>query len=225
MSFEGINSVELQGELCWPELRYTNSGKALYKAKVRVPTTDQRSGEDRESYIRITAWEEFAEFLHSLAPRSRVRVSGRIQERSFTNRESGRKQSITDVIINGAEQVDSEEGINRFHLRGEIVWPELKEVGERGTNLFKSKVIIPFFREDDPERTTLKRAYVRITAWDELAAGLGDVGEGTVVDVTGHIQERSWTPQTGQDGKPPQKRNFTDAVVTNFVPVPGVTNA
>jgi len=215
MAFEGINSVELQGELCWPELKYTGTGKALFKAKVRIPTTDQRSGADMESYIRITAWEEFAEFLHSLAPRSRVRVSGRIQERSFTNRE-GRKQNITEVIVNGAEQVESEEGINRFHLRGELVWPDLKQVGERGTNLFRSKVIIPFFREDDPEQTSPKRAYVRITAWDELAEGLGAAGEGTVVDVSGHIQERSWTADNGQ------KRVFTDAVVTNFVPAAGV---
>ena len=210
MSFEGINSVELQGELCWPELKYTNTGKALFKAKLRIPTTDQRSGEDRESYIRITAWEEFAEFLHGLPARARARVSGRIQERSFTNRE-GRKQNVTEVIVNGVEQVESEEGINRFHLRGEIVWPDLKQVGERQTNLFRSKVIIPFYREDDPDHTTLKKAYVRITAWDELAEGLGGAGEGTVVDVTGHIQERSWTAENGQ------KRVFTDAVVTNFV--------
>ncbi len=218
MSVEGINSVELQGEICWPELKYTSTGKALFKAKLRIPTTDQRSGDDRESYLRITAWEQFAEFLDSLPARSRVRVSGRIQERSFTNRE-GRKQNITEIIVNGAEQVESEEGINRFHLRGELVWPELKQVGEGGTNLFRAKVIIPFYREDDPDHTTLKRAYVRITAWAELAASLGDAGEGTVVDATGHIQERSWTSDTGQ------KRVFTDAVVTNFVPQTEISNA
>jgi single-stranded DNA-binding protein len=81
-------------------------------------------------------------------------------------------------------------------------------VGERGTNLFRSKVIIPFFREDDPE--TQRKAYVRITAWDDLAEGLGAAGEGSLVDLSGHIQERTWTAQNGQ------KRVFTDAVVTNF---------
>ena len=218
MAFEGVNNVELQGEICWPELKYTNSGKALFKAKIRIPTTDQRSGDARESYIRITAWEEFAEFLNSLPARSRVRVSGRIQERSFTNRE-GRKQNITEIVVNGAEQVESDEGINRFHLRGEIVWPDLKQVGERGTNLFRSKVIIPFFREDDVNQENPKRAFVRITAWDEIAESLGAAGEGTVVDVTGHIQERSWTADNGQ------KRVFTDAVVTNAVPAAGAANA
>ena len=213
MTFEGINSVELQGELCWPELKYTGTGKALFKAKVKIPSVNDRSGDAQDAYLRITAWEEFATFLDSLPARAKVRVSGRIQERSFTNRE-GKKQNITEIIVNGAEQVESEEGINRFHLRGELVWPDLKQVGERGTNLFRSKVIVPFYREDDPE--TLKKAYIRITAWDELAEGLNASGEGTVVEVSGHIQERSWTADNGQ------KRVFTDAVVTNFVPAAGV---
>ncbi len=208
MTFEGVNNVELQGELCWPELKYTSSGKALLKAKIKIPTEDQRSGDQRESFVRITAWEEFATYLDSLDPHVRVRVSGRIQERSFTNRE-GRKQSVTDIVVNGVETVESTEGINRFHFRGELIWPELKQVGEGGTNLFKSKVIIPFFREDDPERE--RKAYVRITAWAELGVGLNDLEEGAIVDVTGHIQERTVTMQTGQ------KRTFTDSVVTNFV--------
>jgi single-strand DNA-binding protein len=213
MAFEGINNVELQGELCWPELKYTGTGKPLFKAKIRIPSTHDRSGDSQDAYLRITAWDEFATYLNSLAPRSRVRVSGRIQERSFTNRE-GKKQNITEIVVNGAETVESEEGINRFHLRGELVWPDLKQVGERGTNLFRSKVVVPFYREDDPN--TLKKAYVRITAWDEIAEGLNEAGQGAVVDVTGHIQERSVTMDSGQ------KRVFTDAVVTNFVLSAGV---
>ncbi len=209
MTFEGVNNVELQGELSWPELKYTGTGKALFKAKIKIPSTDQRSGDAREVFIRITAWEEFATYLDSLPARSKVRVSGRIQERSFTNRD-GKKQNITEVIVNGVETVDSDEGINRFHLRGELVWPELRQVGEGGTNLFKAKVIVPFYREDDPE--TLKKAYIRITAWDDLAEGLNQAGAEAIVEVTGHIQERSWTADNGQ------KRVFTDAVVTNFVP-------
>jgi single-strand DNA-binding protein len=213
MNFEGINSVELQGELSWPELKYTGSGKALLRAKVRIPTTDQRSGDDRESFIRVVAWEELAEYLNSLPPRSRVRVSGRIQERSFQNRE-GRKQNITEIVLDGAETVDTEEGINRFYLRGALKWPELKEVGERGTPLFHAKTVVPFFRPDDP--STQKKAYIRIPAWNDLAEGLAQAGEDTVVDVSGHIQERTWTNQQGQ------KRVFTDAVVTNYVVNEGV---
>ena len=202
------NSVILQGEICWPELKYTTTGKALFKSKLRIPTTDQRSGEARESYLRITAWEDFAEYLNSLPQGSNVRVSGRIQERSFTNKE-GRKQNVTDIVVNGVEPVDSNEGENFFLINGTLQWPELKHVGERGTPLFKSKVKIPYFREDDPE--TLRHSYVRITAWDELAEQLASVGEGGSVKVSGHIQDRKWT-----DTRTGQNRIFTDAVVTNF---------
>lgn len=214
---DGVNSVILQGELCWPELKYTGSGKALFKAKVRIPTTDHRDGEARESYLRITAWEDFAEYLNSLPARSKVRVSGRIQERSFTNRE-GRKQNVTDIVVDGAEAVDSEDGENFFLLQGTLQWPELKQVGERGTNLFKAKVKIPFVREDDPD--TVRNAYVRITAWDELAEGLGTLGPDDFVKVSGHIQERKWT-----DTRTGQNRTFTDAVVTNFTAGEGAAGA
>lgn len=205
---EENNSVILQGEICWPELKYTNSGKALFKSKLRIPTTDQRSGEARESYLRITAWEDFAEYLNSLPQGSSVRVSGRIQERSFTNRE-GRKQNVTDIVVNGVEAVEGGEGENFFLLNGTLQWPELKHVGERGTPLFKAKVKVPYFREDDPE--TLRHSYVRITAWDDLAESLAQVGEQGAVKVTGHIQDRKWT-----DTRTGQNRIFTDAVVTNF---------
>lgn len=205
---DGINHVILQGEICYPELRYTGTGKPLFKAKIGIPTTDQRTGEERKSYLRITAWEEFAEYLNSLGVRAKVRVSGRIQERSFTNRE-GKRQNVTDIVVDGVEPVDTVEGVNQFVLQGEVIWPELKQVGERGTNLFKSKVKIPFYREDEPDK--LRHAYVRITAWDELAEGLGQLAEGDYVKVSGHIQDRTWTSDAGQ------KRVFTDAVVTNFV--------
>lgn len=205
---EENNSVILQGEICWPELKYTNSGKALFKSKLRIPTTDQRSGEARESYLRITAWEDFAEYLNSLPQGSSVRVSGRIQERSFMNRE-GRKQNVTDIVVNGVEAVEAGEGENFFLLNGTLQWPELKHVGERGTPLFKAKVKVPYFREDDPE--TLRHSYVRITAWDDLAESLAQVGEQGAVKVTGHIQDRKWT-----DTRTGQNRVFTDAVVTNF---------
>jgi len=203
---EGINSVILQGELCWPELKYTQNGNALMKAKIKIPTTDDRSGEARSSYLRITAWAEFAEYLNSLPPRSNIRVSARIQERSFVNRE-GNKQKVTDLVVDGVETVESADGNNQFLLQGEVRWPELKYVGQgQSTPLFKGKLRIPFVKDDGSPGN----AYVQVTAWDEIAEQLGQVGEGNFVKVTGHIQDRTWEAPNGQ------KRVFTDAVVTNF---------
>lgn len=212
---EGINSVLLQGELCWPELKYTQNGNALMKAKIKIPTTDHRSGEARSSYLRITAWQEFAEYLNSLPPRSNIRVSARIQERSFTNRD-GQKQNVTDLVVDGVETVESAEGSNEFLLQGEVKWPEVKYVGQNNsTALFKGKLRIPFTKDDGSPGN----AYVKITAWDDLAEGLGQIQEGDFVKVTGHIQDRTWEAPNGQ------KRVFTDAVVTNFTAAGAGANA
>ena len=206
---EGINNVVLQGELCWPELKYTQSGKALYKAKIRIPVED-RAGEPNSAYMRIVAWEDFAEYFNTLPPKSRVEVSGRIQERSYNTRD-GQRRSSTEIIVEGVETVEDEAGENTFYLKGEIIWPELKKVGINDSSLFKSKVVIPYFREDDPE--TPRKSYVKITAWNELADDLGALPEGAAVEVSGHMEERSWDAPDGT------KRTFTDAIVTNFVPV------
>ena len=206
---EGINNIVLQGELCWPELKYTQSGKALYKAKLRVPVEDQRSGDANSTYMRIVAWEEFAEYFNTLPPKTRVRVSGRIQERSYNTRD-GQRRSSTEIVVEGVETVEDEAGENIFYLKGEIVWPDFKKVGANDSSLFKSKLIIHYFREDDPE--TPRKSYVKITAWNELADDLSALAEGAVVEVSGHMQERSWEDPEGN------KRVFTDAIVTNFIP-------
>ena len=206
---EGINNIVLQGELCWPELKYTQSGKALYKAKLRVPVEDQRSGDANSTYMRIVAWEDFAEYFNTLPPKTRVRVSGRIQERSYNTRD-GQRRSSTEIVVEGVETVEDESGENIFYLKGEIVWPDFKKVGPNDSSLFKSKLIIHYFREDDPE--TPRKSYVKITAWNELADDLSALDEGAVVEVSGHMQERSWEDAEGN------KRVFTDAIVTNFIP-------
>jgi single-strand DNA-binding protein len=206
---EGINNIVLQGELCWPELKYTQSGKALYKAKLRVPVEDQRSGDANSTYMRIVAWEDFAEYFNTLSPKTRVRISGRIQERSYNTRD-GQRRSSTEIVVEGVETVEDESGENIFYLKGEIVWPDFRKVGANDSSLFKSKLIIHYFREDDPE--TPRKSYVKITAWNELADDLSALDEGAVVEVSGHMQERSWEDAEGN------KRVFTDAIVTNFIP-------
>ncbi len=204
----GTNSAVLQGSIMWPELKYTNTGKALFKCKLKIPTTDERSGEARESLLRITAWEDWAEWLGSLSQGTVIKANTRINERSYTH--EGKKRNVTDLVVESADLVEegANEGANFFVLEGTLQWPELKNVGERGTPLFHAKVKIPYYRADEPEN--LRNSYVRITAWDELAEQLALVGEQGLVKVSGHIQERKWNAPDGQT------RVFTDAVVTNF---------
>lgn len=205
---DGINTAVLQGEIVWPEMKYVSTGKALYKAKLKIPSSDYRTSQESFTYVRIVGWEDFAEYLNSLAPQSRIRVSGRIQERSFENRE-GQKQTMTEVIVDGVELAETEKGENTFVLQGELVWPDFKHVGERQTPLLRAKVKVPYVKQDG----TPGNSYVRITSWNEDAEGLASLGEGATVKVSGHIQDRTWTTPTGQ------KRVFTDAIVTNFTGV------
>jgi single-stranded DNA-binding protein len=160
--------------------------------------------------MRIVAWEDFAEYFNTLPPKARVKISGRIQERSY-NTKDGQRRSSTEIIVEGVETVEVETGENTFYLKGTLIWPELKKVGVNDSSLFKSKVVIPYFREDDPE--TARKSYVKITAWNDLADDLGALPEGAAVEVSGHMEERSWDAPDGT------KRVFTDAIVTNFVPV------
>jgi len=207
---EGINTVVLQGELLYPELKYTSNGHPLFKAKLRMPILDSRSGEQKHSVLRITAWDEFAEALNNLPPQSRVRVSAKIQERSYTDK-NGMKKSVTDIVVDGLEATEDQSGANDFMLQGELVWPEFKLVGERGTPLFKAKVKIP-----EPSRKypgEVRHSYVKITAWDNIAEGLNSLSS-PFVRVSGHVQEREWVDSRNNN----QKRIFTDAVVTNYVP-------
>jgi single-strand DNA-binding protein len=206
---EGINNIVLQGEICWPELKYTKSEKALYKAKLRIPVEDQRSGDSNSAYMRIVAWEEFAEYFNTLPPKSRVRISGRIQERSYVTKD-GQKRATTEIIVEGVGEPESEAGENSFYLKGNIIWPEFKKVGPNESSLFKSKLVIPYTREDEPDKP--RKSYVKITAWNELADDLDALGDGALIEVSGHMQERSWNAPDGT------KRMFTDAVVTNFIP-------
>jgi len=52
---EGINAVLLQGEIIFPELKYTGTGKPLFKSKIKIPTIDSRSGDARVAEMKITA--------------------------------------------------------------------------------------------------------------------------------------------------------------------------
>jgi len=204
----GTNSAVIQGAIKWPELKQTSGGKSLFKCKIGIPTTDQRSGDARESVLRITAWEDWAEWLGSLPEGTIIKANTRINERSYVH--EGKKRNVTDLVVDSAEVVEnSNEGVNLFVLEGTLQWPELKKVGpSKDTSLFHAKVKVPYYRADDPE--TLRHSYVRITAWDELAEQLDQIGEQGAVKVSGHVQERKWNAPDGQT------RFFTDAVVTNF---------
>jgi hypothetical protein len=101
-------------------------------------------------------------------------------------------------------------GENFVRLKGKIVYPELKTVGANNSKLFKGKLAIPINGNDD------KFQYVKIAAWESVAAGLGSLSSNTFIKVDGHIEERSY------DGKCKhcngmEKKYWTEVIIDNYV--------
>ena len=97
-----INKVILVGNLGRdPELRYTQSGKAV--ASFSLATTDRfsnREGErqERTEWHRITVWDKTAENCAQYLSKGRsVYVEGRLQTREWEDKE-GQKRRTTEVI-------------------------------------------------------------------------------------------------------------------------------
>jgi len=89
------NEVHLAGVLARdPEIRYTTSGKAV--ANFTVVTTHEKKSE----YHRCTAWENQAERLaEKFRKDSYIKLAGRLQTRSWDDKQSGQKKYVTEVVV------------------------------------------------------------------------------------------------------------------------------
>jgi hypothetical protein len=99
------------------------------------------------------------------------------------------------------------DGENFVRLRGRIVYPELKTVGQNNSKLFKGKLAIPIAERNQ---------WLKIAAWNSVAEGLAALDDNAFVKIHGHIEERSYDGKckhcNGQD-----KKYWTEVVVDNFV--------
>jgi len=96
-----INSVVLVGRLTKdPEMRYTQTGKAVTRFRLAVdrPFGRDESGNRPTDFIDIVAWEKTGElcgqYLGKGAP---VGVQGRIQTRSYTTQDGQQRQAFEVV--------------------------------------------------------------------------------------------------------------------------------
>ena len=83
-----------------PELRFTNSGVpvASFTVASTPRTFDKQSGEWRDGealFMRCSAWRDLAENVaESLTKGARVIVQGRLQQRSYTDKEGNQRTGI-----------------------------------------------------------------------------------------------------------------------------------
>ena len=98
-----MNKVILMGNLTKdPELRYTQSGKAVVKVgiAVRRPFSKEKDATD---FFNLVAWDKTAEFFgRYLAKGSKVLIEGRLQNNDYTDK-NGVKHYAVDVIVENVE--------------------------------------------------------------------------------------------------------------------------
>lgn len=97
-----MNKIFISGNLTRdPEVRYTQSGKAV--AKMGIAVNRPFSKEKEVDFFNLTAWEKTAEFCGKyLAKGSRVLVEGRLQTYSYEGKD-GVKRSGVDIWIDNIE--------------------------------------------------------------------------------------------------------------------------
>ncbi len=107
-----MNKVILAGRLARdPEVRYTQSGKAVASFALAVNRRFSRNGggdqQPTADFIPIVAWEKLAEICgNNLIKGSQILVEGRMQVRTY-DAQDGSKRYVTEVVANEIEFMGS----------------------------------------------------------------------------------------------------------------------
>ena len=108
---KSLNKVQLIGNLGKdPELRYTASGVAV--ATFSVATNESWKDQDgnlqeRTEWHNIVAWRKLAEICGEwLKKGKKVYIEGRIQTRSYDDKNTGAKKYITEIVAGDMIMLD-----------------------------------------------------------------------------------------------------------------------
>jgi single-strand DNA-binding protein len=105
MAGKSLNRVQLIGNLGKdPEVKYTPSGTPV--AKITIATNERfkdKSGEwqDRTEWHNVVLWQRLAEIAGEyLKKGGKVYIEGRLQTRSWDDKQTGQKKYATDIVAN-----------------------------------------------------------------------------------------------------------------------------
>ena len=105
-----LNHITIMGRLTRdPELRRTGSGIAVTSFTVAVDRdfADKQSGEKETDFIDCVAWRNTGEFVDKYFSKGRMAVvSGRLQIRSWTDKD-GNKRRSAEVVADNVYFADS----------------------------------------------------------------------------------------------------------------------
>ena len=116
-----LNHSVIMGRLTRdPELRRTGSGIAVASFSVAVDRDfgKNENGEKETDFIDCVAWRNTAEYVSKYVTKGRmVAVSGRLQIRSWTDKEGNKRRTaevVADNVYFGDSRRDSENGGNAY---------------------------------------------------------------------------------------------------------------
>lgn len=107
-----MNKVILAGRLARdPEVRYTQSGKAVASFSLAVNRRFSRSAQDdgqpTADFIPVVAWDKLAEICgNHLVKGAQICLEGRMQVRTYDGQD-GQKRYVTEVVANEIEFMGS----------------------------------------------------------------------------------------------------------------------
>ena len=122
-----MNKVILAGRLVRdPELRYTQTGKAVVSFSLAVNRRFNHNQEQTADFIPIVVWDKLAEVCSKhLFKGSQVLIKGRIQIRSY-DAQDGSKRYVTEVIAQELEFM----GSKPTTLESKPLSPQAKNFGQ-----------------------------------------------------------------------------------------------
>lgn len=114
-----MNTVQILGNLARePEVRYTNTGKAVATFTVAASNTfidSNNETKEQTAFINCVAWGALGESVGNLRKGNRAFVEGRLQTRSYETQD-GQKRYVTEVVANfvGTSLMNGDAGTSNF---------------------------------------------------------------------------------------------------------------
>lgn len=114
-----MNTVQIMGNLTRdPEVRYTQSGKAVATFTVAASNTyldSEGQTKEQTAFINCVAWGKLGESVGNLRKGNRAFVEGRLQTRSYETQD-GQKRYVTEVVANfvGTSLMNGDAGTSNF---------------------------------------------------------------------------------------------------------------
>ena len=128
-----MNKVFLIGRLTRdPELRYTGSNTAVATFSIAINRNFTNSQGEREAdFINIVVWRKQAENVKNyLQQGSQVAIDGRIQSRSYEDKE-GQKRYVTEVVADNVEFLGSKNYANNSNTKENNNEPTPYDFGDK----------------------------------------------------------------------------------------------